>query len=293
MTQMIHYYNASVPFPGNIYTEFAFLNGPLQVNGAIHANTLDLYGNLNASSINVQGYMTTTNASILAQHVGISYNPRFNLDGYLEMVASTLTTPTLFAGMNSSLGIYESTVQANVHLTNSSMLEVLHALFEGSIYSEGVVRLARNRTLSIIGNYTQGPQGVLEIRDLDLANRTSGYVNATGPVQINGKITYSILYPPRSDHEVQMLVVLAPAGVTGQFSGKANFGLIQQDSELEYASHSVNLIFNTKKGDDGGKGSLWWIWLVIGVALVAVVGLIVLLYVTRHRRKGFREVPMS
>jgi len=279
--------------PGQIYAgEYAYLNGSFEVFGIAVAGQLDVEGTLRTTnySIIVAGDVDIRGMISSANTVVISTNPYSNFSHVKVHDHSLVFAPYLSLGENVSMEVHDSEIHTNLYVSNTSTLEPHNSTFFGTVFSDGLVRINRNRTLFVVGNYTQSSQGSLELRDLDLVNRTGGYVNATGPVQLSGKLVYSLL-TDRSDHEIQMLVVLAPGGVTGTFAQSTSTGSIQKVSELEYSDHSVSLLFNKTEGES--KASLWWIWLIVAFAVIAIIALIVLLYATRHRRKGFRELPMK
>jgi len=162
---------------------------------------------------------------------------------------------------------------------NSTLLHH-DSFFFGEIFNGGFISV--HRVLSIVGNYTQWGHGSL-LSHLDLSARSSGYLNITGYALLNGTLQYAIDVARNSTSKMQLPVVQTTEGVLGKFIEEVvNIGeLVDHTSKIGYSNNDVYMTFGY---DSESPVSLWWVWFIVVIGAIAVVGLIVLLVRTMRRK---------
>jgi hypothetical protein len=244
----------------------AFLTGPIHIEG----------------SVNIGGSLYIEDAGLVVLgniNVGYLYGDMATTPASITLVNVDLQVDSLRIGNFSTFTANSSQIAGNVTLHHNSTLQHHYSTFTGNLLNFGYIEVRYQLSL---GNYTQGQRGVL-LTYLQLANRTSGYLNVAGTADIDGAILYSVVSLPLDDSKKQLVVVQSNKGVKGKFQSEpADVSRSNQQGAILYTMNDVYLVFG--KDSSNNPASMWWVWFIVAAGIVAVVSLVVLLIKTSRRR---------
>eukprot|EP00026_Physarum_polycephalum_P005188 Phypoly_transcript_05218.p1 GENE.Phypoly_transcript_05218~~Phypoly_transcript_05218.p1 ORF type:complete len:614 (+),score=68.76 Phypoly_transcript_05218:60-1844(+) len=266
----VHVYSsASLDFPQATITalESAYFKG------AIH-----LQGNINTAK---QMYIEDSELVVTGDiSIGFVNGNQVTNPSSLTTDQATISAVNIRLASFGTLTTNSSKLSGNVIIYANSTLKQQSTVFEGELHNYGFIALTDR---FIVGNYTQRSYGTLLVY-VDLATRSSGYLDVQGSAFVNGSLQYSIQSPPRSKGKIQLLLIKSAHGVAGSFlHAPQDVSFSDQHGSVLFTQNDIYLVF----GKDKGKASIWWIWLIVAFGIIAVGALVFFLVRTWRRRKYF------
>jgi len=247
--KMVLNFTGNVTIPGEIY-----------VGSSLHVqDSLSIIGGINATQANI--------SVIGSLRAGASIN-------------LTSTNLTLFHG---------TVIQTpRIEIRNGSTVATAGSPsgVVGDVVNGGILLVNPNCSISIIGNYTQLPQGTFTLDKLDPKNRTNIPMVVNGSVFLDGQIQYSI-EGELSKSSYTFLVITSDQGITGFYYNKPSDWITGTRATATYDNQDVYL--KIVQIDLKILGLEWYMWLIgFGylLLLVAFLG-----GVGCNKLKEYEEIP--
>eukprot|EP00026_Physarum_polycephalum_P004734 Phypoly_transcript_04757.p1 GENE.Phypoly_transcript_04757~~Phypoly_transcript_04757.p1 ORF type:complete len:604 (+),score=71.75 Phypoly_transcript_04757:177-1988(+) len=244
---------------------YAYFDGVFRTAGSVH-----VFGDVYAESSIIDVF---TNFSLESTPAGSPSQYT------LELQDSDFSAFHFSVGSNSIVKINESAITCDhTYFHPNSSFHYQNSDFLGEVYTEGRIHIGSNLTLK--GNFTQGKEGILEFKYIDVKTRTSGVLNVAGDATLDGTISYALEQDPTEKGKIEILAVTAQ-NIIGKFSTEpVNTGLARSvKTSVNYSPKEIYLVFEKTEGK---KKSTWWIWFLVVILVLATAG--VGYYFYRKRR---------
>jgi hypothetical protein len=253
-----------------INTHFAYFRGAIHIDG----------------NVSVAQVMTVEDSSLVVYgdlNIGWLYGVQAIFAPTVLLDEAQVTVDHLRIADFGKLHANFSEVSGNVSLHYNATLDNHYSNFTGYFHNNGYIEV---RYPLHVSNYTQGSTGVL-LSFLELGSRSSGYLRVDGYAVLDGTILYSVGSNPSDKKKQTLPVVETTHGVSGRFAqAPEDVSASGHTLSLEYSANGVYLVYGK---NPSSPASLWWIWFIVAIGLIIVVGLVVLL-LKNYRRKNYNRV---
>eukprot|EP00026_Physarum_polycephalum_P009733 Phypoly_transcript_09867.p1 GENE.Phypoly_transcript_09867~~Phypoly_transcript_09867.p1 ORF type:complete len:328 (+),score=33.23 Phypoly_transcript_09867:280-1263(+) len=271
-------------------------------------NTSNSFTTFKITQASFSGNLTIPGEIIsVGSRADISFNGTIAFSGGIQLNSDSRSTISTIGSLNCGAPITligetgNSEYNANYFVVNNSILSApsikvsnfvvdLRAgsiLVDNDFSNNGTIRISEPSTVIVLGNYTQHPNATLAFfnlnntqgRQIDLVvNGTARYAYSKGDLKYNTLAT---------DTTFNVTVITAGEiqGIfaTNQFYDQDKYTVKKLKATLNYNEDSVQIIIS-HFSDRRKKDLDWWVFLLIGVGVVAVLlGIVLVVHVMRRR----------
>jgi len=267
--------NTGTPYVTFNVKNAASFDGNLTIPGDI---IIDSFSNVNFNgTIDLSGGLTADGAFTQIRTAGA-----LKCGGPISLIGSDSSSFT-----NNSLTVSNAIITAPSIKVERFVIYSRQGItiINSSLINNGSIHIFESSSVIVQGNYTQLPNTTFGAFNLDNTRDRLTNLVVNGTAYIDGDIKYNT---SETKNRFTATVIQATY-LQGNFSTSQFYGNVDQfKPKLNYTANAVQISINPdQKGTPSWQGIHWWVWLLIGIAALAVViGLIVLVQVVRRRRRA-------